>query len=166
MLAIFATGLAFDLTVLLLLAALGIGIALELSRERRTARHVAKATQVAAWCEDAKELGEDDAQSAATWVTDGNRGTATWYEELLAKLRGCEAEPWELPSKPNLAHEFGDELCIPDLVRNVTGEDYWDADPEVIELICDAYEEGVDEAWEPALERELMKALGKETADA
>lgn len=104
------------------------------------------------WLTEARNLGAQAARNAATWVVDGNTERET-IQSMLTSLLNCDLD---LPNRPNLSGEFADSPTPITLWEEVTGspnvapEQY-----ETLEAIIYAWEEGVNETFETAVEEEL-----------
>jgi hypothetical protein len=109
---------------------------------------------------EAFDLGAEHARSAASWAADGNESN----QSIRAKLRGLrDGDPavWDyLPPWPNLSGEMAGDPTPLSIAREITGLD--DPDPETIDLLSDAYEEGVMETFESACEAELLRWVNEE----
>jgi hypothetical protein len=109
---------------------------------------------------EARELGKNEAAAAATWTVDGN----TPRETVRALLAGIEdGDPGILDrfEAPNLSGEMADARTPAALAREL-GLDGDDLEGEAFDAVCEAYEAGVDEAFLPAVEAELRRALDEE----
>jgi hypothetical protein len=111
--------------------------------------------------EAAREMGREAARNAASWVLDGN-ASAEHYQRLLTMLEeGDPAAEFYLPRRPNLSGEWaGDPTPMSVAEDAVRG--YGEAVelvPDTVDLVADAWEEGVDATFEPECERLLRAAL-------
>jgi hypothetical protein len=121
----------------------------ELTRERK-------------WETAARELGRETGKAAGSWAADGNT-TEDHARRVLELLEaGDPAADELLPARPNLSGEWADAPTPRWLFEHVTGldahaEGSWNADAyqAVLELLCDAWEAGVDETFEDACVAEL-----------
>jgi hypothetical protein len=114
--------------------------------------------ELAQWRQAAYELGKEHAKAAASWVTDGNESDESRRQKLAGLENGDPDVMDLLPQPPNLSGEWADDSTPRSLVREVTGRtDFGSADANALleEILADMYEEGVDETFYPACEREL-----------
>lgn len=110
------------------------------------------------WLAAAKQLGQDHANNAASWTTDGNSDRDE-RGRVLEMLRAGDPAVWDyLPPPPNLSGEWADELTPQSLATQIVGSDLDNVEDEstLIDELCSAYEEGVDETFESACEIELI----------
>jgi hypothetical protein len=112
------------------------------------------------WESEAQSRGGSDARGAATWTVDGNTGWAHARKVLTMIQDGDPAVDDCLPRRPDLSGEFADELTPDRLAEEVTGQDAGDIEDELVDRLATAYEYGVSETFEHAVERELMLAVG------
>jgi hypothetical protein len=115
--------------------------------------------------ETARLRGVEDAESAATWATDGNMSIER-ARDILARLQLCDSYSEDLPARPNLSGEWADDLTPQRLFEQIIGEPERTADYELMDQLADAYEEGVGETFEPACEVQLLRFLEPERAAA
>jgi len=107
--------------------------------------------------------GEDAALAAASWVIDGNtsqehiRRMVKWFDDGDPQLDQF------LPAYPNLSGEMADGLTPSKLVDELIGD--VSLDDDVINEICDAFEEGVADHFRPECERILRAAVISETEE-
>lgn len=125
---------------------------------RRTMRSVGIAAErVSALTTAARERGEQDAATAATWAP-GNNAEPAERLRVLDMLRDGDGEAWDyLPEQPNLSGEWADAPTPTTLAAEIAGVDAADLPGDVIEAISDAWEEGVSETFGPTCETELAK---------
>jgi len=124
----------------------------------------AKPNQWERWEAEAFRLGQEAAQTAASWAVNGNT-SAEHASRMLAMLdAGDPAADDYLPARPDLSGEWTDAPTPRSLFEDVTGldahaESTWqpDAYQMVLEALCDAWERGVSETFEGACEAELRK---------
>lgn len=104
------------------------------------------------WRREAFEQGKQAAEAAATWAADGN----TSQEHIRCVLAGLEAGDPEaydwLPARPDLSGVWADGCTPLSLAREIAPDEL---NPSIIDVLADAFEEGVTEHFEPACEREL-----------
>lgn len=111
------------------------------------------------WLAAAKQLGQDHANNAASWSYDGNSDREE-RGQVLEMLAAGDPAAWEyLPPAPNLSGEFAGELTPQRLAVQIVGSDLDNIEDEstLIDELCNAYEEGVDETFESACEIELIE---------
>lgn len=107
----------------------------------------------------AHALGVTAAQNAASWVIDGNRSHEDYITiaRLLHEDRVDEVQIY-LPAYPNLSGEWdatrGTLICH---VLDVSTVD--EADPDDVDAVCDAWEQGVSETFLPECERLVFAQL-------
>ena len=105
----------------------------------------------------AYKRGEDAAIAAASWVIDGNtsqdhiRRMVKWFDD------GDPMNDHFLPARPNLSGEWGDEYTPHSLVNDVCG--LTNCTSEMRDEICEAFDEGVADHFEPECERILRAAI-------
>lgn len=110
------------------------------------------------YLDSARALGIQHALAAAGWAVDGDT-TAYHARRMLAMLEEGDPEAYDyLPREPNLSGEYADDPTPLSLARDITGED--DPDPDTIDALADAYEDGVAEAFSPACESALRALAG------
>jgi hypothetical protein len=115
---------------------------------------------IEAWTTEAKERGQSDARAAASWATDGNT-SAGHVRRLLTMLEeGDPAADGMLPVSPNLSGEWADDLTPQRLAEEVTTLD--EPSEEIVDTLSSAYEAGVSETFESAVEAELRRFIGEE----
>jgi hypothetical protein len=109
---------------------------------------------------EAFELGAEHARNAASWAVDG-RMSHKDIARILAVLEEGDSEDVAeyLPARPNLSGEWADDPTPGSLFRAITGRRPEEADDDVVDALCDAYERGVDETFEAECERVLRAAL-------
>lgn len=117
-------------------------------------------------CAKARELGEEDARQAASWVADGNVDPEHVRRVLEMLEDGDPAVEQYLPARPDLSGQWADSMSPRDLFEATTGldahaESTWcpDAYNDVVTALCDSYEDGVSETFESACEAELRHWL-------
>jgi hypothetical protein len=116
-----------------------------------------------AWQDEARKLGTEAAEAAASWTVDGNSDRQE-RARVLAMLRDGDPDAYDyLPREPNLSGEYADDLTPRSLFEDITGLDAhaeatWSVDAynAVVDALCDAYDEGVSETFSLACERELI----------
>jgi hypothetical protein len=116
--------------------------------------------------QQAYDLGAEHARNAASWVIDGNTDQ-DHIRRMVAWLDDGDPEAYDyLPATPNLSGEWADSPTPASLYREIVGLDPADriaededADGEIIDALCDAYERGVDETFGVECERILRAAL-------
>jgi len=105
---------------------------------------------------EAYELGAEHARIAASWV-DGNTSHDA-IVRVVAMLDAGDPEAYDyLPREPNLSGEWADDLTPLRLVTEIAGDEI-DPDP-IIDAVCEAYERGVSDTFEPECERILRAAV-------
>lgn len=132
-----------------------------------TNRHEVEANdRLESWKAAAHAEGVEAAKIAAQWVADGNSDRAALERLRLQLDEGDPAAEQYLPPRPNLSGEWADSMSPRILFESVTGLDAHaeasfnvDAYNEVLELLCDAWDEGVSETFEPAIGAELARWL-------
>jgi len=109
--------------------------------------------------EAARKLGREHARNVASWAADGN-SDPEHIRRVLRMLDDGDAAAWDyLPEPPNLSGEWADGLTPAKLLDELdvpVGADDAARD-ELVDAICNAYEEGVSEAFGPACEEELRR---------
>jgi hypothetical protein len=120
--------------------------------------------------QEAYELGVEHAKNAASWITDGNTDPEQYARILAMMDAGDPAVGAALPACPNLSGEFADDLTPATLYEEIMDRSAAEAFDEaglagetlvgsVMDALCDAYEAGVSETFEPECERILRAAL-------
>jgi hypothetical protein len=122
--------------------------------------------QLTAWTEEATKMGREAGIAAASWVTDGN--TSREHYVRLAQMMD-DGDPQLddlLPARPNLSGEWADAPTPRSLFEDITGmdahaESSWNCDAyqAVLEPICEAWEQGCDEAFTQECERLVREAI-------
>src|ERR1039457_1038649 len=111
------------------------------------------------WLAAAKQLGQDHANNAASWVCKSDaiepRGKTRidGYRRILTMMRDGDPEVYDfLPQPPNLSGEWAGELTPQSLAVQIVGSDLDNIEDEstLIDELSDAYEEGVSEPFESA----------------
>lgn len=111
-------------------------------------------------CIAARELGRKAARNAASWLSFEHESQARELQQLLAD--GDPRADEYLPAYPNLSGEWADDPTPVTLAHEVLGDDYddvWDVDNEVDTWIADAWDEGVSETWNDAIEARIKMYL-------
>jgi len=110
----------------------------------------------------AYNLGAEHARAAASWIDPLSESAASALLEDL--LSGDPAVYDYLPAMPNLSGEYADEMTPVRLWGEIVGysadggiDDPNDGDD--LASLCDAYEQGVADTFEPECERILRSAL-------
>lgn len=118
----------------------------------------------AQWIAEAKKLGEDHGRAAATWTINGNNDVSERANVLQMMRDGDPAVDDYLPQLPVLSGEYTDGLTPKKLFEDITGRDSHadasyngDAYGQLVEELCDAYDEGVSDVFTSACETELIK---------
>lgn len=118
--------------------------------------------QVKVWELQARELGRQAGESAATWVEPGDKESAA---KVLWMMRGGDPAAVDyLPREPNLSGEMADDPTPQSITDEIAG-DFAGTDDERGELqqtLSDAWEEGVSERFELACEMALMRVAEPE----
>jgi hypothetical protein len=97
--------------------------------------------------------GREAAQNAASWIGPVEVNSA---RALLGMLSDGDPAVWDyLPAEPNLSGEWSDDATPITLAREITGDD--EPDANVIDVLADAFESAVSEAFESACEREIER---------
>jgi hypothetical protein len=110
------------------------------------------------WEAEAREIGREAGKAAGSWAADGNTDPEG-ARRLVAMLDDGDPAAYDrLPDAPNLSGEWADDPTPLSLARDITGEDY--PDPELMDRLAEAFDEGVGETFEQACERELRTAAG------
>jgi hypothetical protein len=110
--------------------------------------------------QDAHDLGAMHARNAASWVVDGNSDVRMARKLLQMMREGDPAADDYFPARPNLSGEWADSLT-PRALCEAIGVETDDGDE--ISALCDAYEAGVDESFEDAIEQELRTFVEDES---
>ena len=111
---------------------------------------------------EAYKLGVQAAETAATWIIDGNTKREFIPAVLALMDEGDPRADQYLPRRPDLSGEYADDPTPQSLAREVLGVQslrHTDASNEEIDAIASAYEQGVSDAFEPACERILKAAM-------
>ena len=124
------------------------------------------ATQLEAWKAQAHKMGMEAGLAAASWVTDGNDNRDD-FADILEMLDNGDPQVDEyLPQRPDLSGEWADSPTPRSLFEDITGldahaESSWNYDgyQAVLEVICEAWEDGVSEVFETECERILREAI-------
>ncbi len=107
----------------------------------------------------AREEGRQAGRNAASWVLDGN-ATQEHVTRMIAMLENGDPEAFVyLPTLPNLSGEFAGDPTQRTVAEQVTGMIATDIDPDLVDAIATAWEEGVAETFEQECERLLRAAL-------
>lgn len=115
---------------------------------------------------EAREMGRAAGLAAASWAADGNT-SADHARRVLAMLDdGDPAADDYLPAYPNLSGEWADDLTPNSLARDILGGDLDDDYPEASQALCDAWEDGVAETFDPECERTLRAILPDEECES
>jgi hypothetical protein len=113
--------------------------------------------------DDARALGVEHAQDAASWAFDGNSDRAE-RARVLDMMRDGDPAAWDyLPAQPNLSGEWADSLTPRSLAAEVIGpawEEMEDDEGSLVTALADAYEDGVSEVFGPACEAALVEFCG------
>lgn len=111
-------------------------------------------TQLQKWRAEAERMGEEAARAAASWITDGNDTD----EFRRWKLASIEADGVaSVIIYPNLSGEMAGDPTAQSITQEITGQEY--VDPDVMDELADAWEEGVNRTLEAACVAELTKGL-------
>lgn len=118
------------------------------------------------WIATAKSMGEDAGREQGKWAADGNT-TDEHRRKVLTMLDAGDPEAHDyLPNEPNLSGEWADDLTPSRLYETITGKsaaptdsDWTEADGNLCDALCAAWEEGVSETFVSACEAELMSTL-------
>lgn len=109
---------------------------------------------------EAYELGKQAAEAAASWALDGN----TPVEHVVRVVEMMDAGDPELdvylPARPDLSGEWGDEPTQQSVAEAVLFEEA--LTPELVDEIATAWERGVNETFEQAVEAEFRRQLPEE----
>src|ERR1039458_8082098 len=92
------------------------------------------------WLAAAKQLGQDHANNAASWVYDGNSDLEE-CKRVLEMLRAGDPAVWDwLPQPPSLSGEWADELAPQSLAVQIVGSELDGIDDEstLIDELSDA----------------------------
>lgn len=106
----------------------------------------------------AYEKGKEAALAAASWCCDGNtpqdhiRRMVKWFDD------GDPQYEQYLPQRPNLSGEWEDGLTPTKLAEEIL-PNYAREEPDLIDEITEAFEEGVADHFEPECERILRAAI-------
>jgi hypothetical protein len=122
--------------------------------------------QITAWTQEATKLGREAGTAAASWVTDGNT-SQEHYRRLAQMMDDGDPELFDyLPVQPNLSGEWADSPTPKSLFEDITGldahaESSWSYDgyQTVLEAICEAWEQGCEEAFSHECERLVREAI-------
>jgi hypothetical protein len=114
----------------------------------------------------AYELGVEHARNAASWIIDGNTRREFIPVVLEMMENGDPAADEYLPAMPNLSGEWADDLTPNRLADDIFGHgwcpDFYapeGEDAERMDALCDAYEQGVADTFQPECERILREAI-------
>ena len=117
----------------------------------------------------AYEMGVEAAKSAASWTLDGNTDPAHIARILDMLDAGDPCADDYLPARPDLSGEWADAPTPQSLYEEITGRELPMAGDEglsfetehgsLMDALCDAYEQGVLDTFEPECERILRAAL-------
>lgn len=126
------------------------------------------AGRVGVWMDAARERGESAARALASWTVDGNTTPESARAVLALLDDGDPAAEDYLPRRPDLSGEFAGDETPHGLAVDVTDLDfgYTETDPsrtwklELIDLLADEFESGVDDVFLDACEAELRRAAG------
>lgn len=120
--------------------------------------HLVSDEQRNGWIEGAEALGESAGREAASYVVQGLGSDMAKCWGMLRRLRAGVDVADSLPRLPNLSGEFADDLNPLRLVTTIAGDS---VDPDlIIDDLCAAFENGVDESFVIACEAELAKYCG------
>jgi hypothetical protein len=105
-------------------------------------------------------LGVDAAKAAASWVIDGNTDAEHYRHVLSLMDNGDPRADDYLPATPNLSGEWAGDPTPHSLYEDVTGRSSSDrVFGAIIDAICDAWERGVEDTFQPECERLLRAAV-------
>lgn len=110
--------------------------------------------------------GVEAAEAAASWVIDGNSEESVIPALLRMISDGDPAADDYFPARPNLSGEWADAPTPRSLFEDLTGmdahaESSWnhEAYSAYVEDLCEAFESGVDDTFEAAIERILRERI-------
>jgi hypothetical protein len=113
------------------------------------------------WTTDARRLGIEHSEAAATWAADGT--TVEQAKATLELLREGDPAVWDwMPREPDLSGEYADDLTPALLFAQVTGVRPGDGLAELVEQVADAYLDGVSVRFSAACERVLVDFIWQE----
>jgi hypothetical protein len=130
----------------------------------------AQTNQRELWTAEARELGQQAARDAASWVVDGNTSSGhvarmiRWFDD------GDSQADDHLPTMPSLSGEWADDATAIKLYEQITGLDHSEREEaaglgyetlvgSVVDALANAWEEAVSETFAPECERILRAAL-------
>jgi hypothetical protein len=106
------------------------------------------------WETEAAQAGIQAAKDSASWTVDGNQDVAE-RARVLAMMRDGDPQAFDyLPSSPDLSGEWADGPTPRSIAVEIAGAE---PSPETVDVIADAWESGVSDAFESACEAELIK---------
>lgn len=124
---------------------------------------------IASWSAEAFKLGQEDARASASWAADGNTSPEHIRRVLRMLADGDPQADDYLPARPDLSGEWADARTPRSLFEDITGFDAHaeatfnpDAYGECVEALCEAYEQGVTDTFEPACEAALRSLDARE----
>lgn len=109
--------------------------------------------------DEARALGAEHGRNAGTWAADGNTRPEDAAGVLAMIRAGDPLAENCLPRRPDLSGQFADDMT-PQRLLDLLGVENGDADDTA--ALCEAYEDGVLETFEPSCERTLMAAAGEQ----
>ena len=117
---------------------------------------------------EARTLGVEAAENAASWIADGDTSESSIRRALRMMLDG-DPEFYNALNWPNLSGEYAGSPTPQSLARDLTGTDFFSEDGagddyELMNTLADAYMDGVDSTIESAAEAELLTYLPKDGA--
>jgi hypothetical protein len=87
----------------------------------------------------AREIGASMGRSAASWIFDGNTPTETYRACVRMNEEGDPAWDDSFSARPPLAAEYGDDMTLGELARELELEEDSDIFPDVCQELEDSY---------------------------
>lgn len=112
----------------------------------------------------AYERGKQEALKAASWVIDGNTSQEHIHRMVVWFDNDDPRRDDYLPQRPNLSGEWANDLTPNQLFEETAGREFNFGigamdDDALLDDMCEAFEEGVADHFEPECERILKQAL-------
>ncbi len=104
---------------------------------------------------EARLQGREAAERAGSWAADGNTDAGAARRVIELSEAGDDIDDY-LPRRPDLSGEWADAPTPLSLARELTGEE--DPEPELMDAIAEAWDEGVSERFEAACLEEIARA--------
>lgn len=115
----------------------------------------------AGWAHDARQLGRKAGIAAASWIIDGNSKRELILALLTMMDDGDPQVDYYFPRRPDLSGEWADDSTPASIAEEVSGLDVNanEIEPEQVDEIAGAWEEGVSETFQSEIERILRAAV-------